>query len=211
MAEIDLIPLDYRMVFRMRKRLRFFLAALLLVTIGVTTGRVWLNRLVRSERAEIARLKVGEEFLLDQRRVFEELGRKKTKLESRLGVLDALRGGPSAESMFVVVDRAMNGALWFTEWRFTRAEKTHEEENEPGTQGYFIVVDPKKRKEEAPWRNATRMEIRGEGLSHSALAAFVKKLLLQPEILDVHVLNTGARNRNRTPVVEFELAVVVNT
>ena len=52
------------------------------------------------------------------------------------------------------------------------------------------------------------MEIQARATDHSALAAFVRRLVSQPEIQDVRILNTRVREQ-AAQAVEFELAVVV--
>jgi hypothetical protein len=57
----------------------------------------------------------------------------------------------------------------------------------------------------------THMEIRGQAVDHSTLAQFVSRLLDQPRIEQVRVVNTRVRPLAAVEVVDFELAVVVRT
>jgi len=210
MHDIDLIPADYRRRRSLQRVLRIYLVLLAAVVAAVALGRVGLGQVLRAEQARVGELKTGEVQLLEQRRRLEELGASREDLRGRLALLEALRGGPPVQRMFEVVDRALNPAVWFTDWKFVR-EGEAGQAAEGGQAGYFLIVPRGERtSSEEPWRELTRMEIRGQALSHAALADFVRGLLGQPEIADVHLLNTKTRQYRAGGVIEYELAVEID-
>ena len=79
--------------------------------------------------------------------------------------------------------------------------------------GYFVVLPPEGEGEarERGWLMETHMELSGRALGHDALAGFARRLIRLPEIAEAHVLNTRADQRDGADLVEFELAVVVET
>ncbi len=85
-----------------------------------------------------------------------------------------------------------------------------EREPEAVHAGHFIVL-PRQGKAgpEKVWRLRAHMEIRAQALDHSSLARFVRRLVEQPEIDEVRVLNTRVHTNASSPLVDFELAVLV--
>ena len=139
------------------------------------------------------------------------LNNTRKKLESRVQILRDLRRGPPAADMFVVLDRALDKAIWFNKWSFMRAGEFRDVEANSDNNGYFIIVEENKSQtQEKTWLLNTHMEIDGEALDHTFLAAFVNRLITQPEIDDVKVLKTSLRNYSGRNVVSFSLAVTVN-
>ena len=115
--------------------------------------------------------------------------------------------------MFAVIDRASDGRVWFSEWTFRRAGELVESDPQAIRAGYFIVLprEAKRDEREKAWLMRTHMEIRAQAVDHSTLASFARRLVEQPEIEEVRVLNTRSRPTASTDVVDFELAVVVRT
>ena len=111
------------------------------------------------------------------------------------------------------VDRALDGdSVWFTAWSFLRAGVAAPSEPQTVNTGYFIVIPQGGGSEPLPaWQIRTHMEIRGQARDHRALSEFVRRLLDQAQIADVRVLNTHQQKYGQATVVDFELAVVVNS
>lgn len=55
------------------------------------------------------------------------------------------------------------------------------------------------------------MEVSGQALNHSKLAALVSRLIDQPEISDVQILKTALRTYTSTEVIDFDLAITVDS
>ncbi len=212
MNEIDLIPADYRQLRRLRRDFQRFGTIFVCLVLAIALGKGWLVQSIRAEKTEIDQLKRGEVSVLNQRRQLEELEGRQADLKARLEVLDALRGGPPAQKMFVALDRALDPSVWFTDWKFVREGEIEEAKPQTRQTGYFIVVPKGAQKNgNVPWNDRTRMEIRGQALSHSDLAGFVQRLLAQPEIVDVNLLNTGTRRYTFREIVEFRLAALIDS
>ncbi len=211
MSEIDLIPNDCRESIQRRKVGKRFLYIFVCMIFAIALGKGWLEYLLKNEKMETDTLKNGEVFILNQRAIYEELNSKHNDLSKRLELLDLLRGGPSAELMFSVIDRAMNSSVWFTNLKYLRAGEDQIREPTTKNTGYFIVVPKDQKKSEtSPWQSLMRMDIKGEALSHSALADFVKKLIEQPEIKDVQIQSTSTRRYAAGHVVEYSIAALIN-
>ncbi len=115
--------------------------------------------------------------------------------------------------MFSTIDRSLAGdELWFLNWRFRRAGVSVGPDQKTRNSGYFVVM-PQGEQQSASqaWQIETHMQIKGQAIDHSALSRFVKSLFEQPEIHNVRVLKTSLRRYAATSVVDFDLAVVVNS
>ena len=212
MAEIDLIPSDYRHYLRMRSWLVTFAVVFGLVLVAVAGARFVVAQRVGAETARIDELRATKQVTLNQLSLIQELHGRKGKAEERLQILGGLRGGPAAEKIFWTIDRALAGDIWFRSWSFRRAGELVEVEPQAVETGYFIIV-PKEanQSQDKAWRLQTHMEIKGQARDHTALAGFVKRLLLEPGIDDVRVINTSLRRYTTTELVDFELAVMVDS
>jgi len=209
MADIDLIPQDYRTRLWLQysvKRMALVVVFLLGITIAAF---VVLNRLAAGVDRDIVRLQQQQAITTRQREALTQLNETRKNLEQRLRLLNGLRSGASAETMFITIDRSlMAGEVWFQDWQFQRAGSAVAEPAEPASNGYFIVMSNSGSPPEA-WKIETHMTIRGQARDHSALSRFVRRLYEQPEIQDIRILNTSlASNRE---FVDFNLAVTVNT
>ena len=113
----------------------------------------------------------------------------------------------------MAVDRALkDGSVWFTSWSFLRAGVEAEREKRGVNTGYFIVIPQGEGADPEPaWQIKTHMEIKGQARDHAAMSDFVRRLLDQPQIGDIRVLNTRQHRYSLATVVDFELAVVVNS
>ncbi len=212
MSEIDLIPTAYRRSLRLRSwTLRLALAVVALVAV-VGTGKVGLSQAIRSEQREVDELRLAGRLALERRAKLEELSAEGAEIRRQLAILEQLREGIAAKQMFVVIDRALDGTVWFSNWKFRRAGEIVEREPEAVHVGHFIVL-PRKGKDgpERVWRLRAHMEIHAQALDHSSLARFVRRLVEQPEIDEVRVLNTRVHTTAASPLVTFQLAVLVRT
>jgi hypothetical protein len=167
---------------------------------------------VRVKFQELAELQATEAMLAQQRVRLAELERERGDAQKRLSILDGLRGGTSSEALFFTVDDAFLRGIWFLDWTFKRAGEIVENDGKAVQTGYFVVVPlDEPNQPNRAWRMDTHMEIRGQATDHSTLAQFVSRLLDQPRIEQVRVVNTRVRAFAAIEVVDFELAVVVGT
>jgi len=212
MNEIDLVPLDYRHSLQLRGWLQKFAIALGCVVFGMVALKLGLDHRVRVKHRELAELQAAEAVAAQQRTRLGELERERGDAQKRLTILEGLRGGASSEALFFSVDDALLRGIWFVDWTFKRVGELVEKDGKSVQTGYFIVVPlDEPNQPERAWRLDTHMEIRGQALDHSTLAQFVSRLLDQPGIQEVRVVNTRVHRNTSVAVVDFELAVVVGT
>lgn len=209
MADIDLIPQDYRTRIWLHSRLKRTAVAMVTMAIIATSAFAVFNYMAIRIDRDISILQQQQAISTAHRDALTRLDEKKKELESQLVLLGGLRSGASAPAMFTTIDRALtDGDIWFQDWEFKRAGSVVKKTAEPVSNGYFIIMPASSDKDEETWKIETHMTIRGEVRDHSALSRFVRRLFEQPEIEDIRILNTSLSGNRE--FVNFNLAVTVN-
>ena len=213
MSDIDLIPQAYH-TRRWQSRWIMYTAILLAGLIGIlATGTLAIGAATDNAQTNVAALQRQQAITAQQRADLEKMGAEKAGLEGQFRLLSGLRSGAAAEKMFVTVDRALTGDdVWFLKWQFQRAGVVVDGEARTVNTGYFIVVPEGVDQPAADdLRVQTHMTIQGQARDHSALSGFVRRLLEQTEIDDVRIRRTSLNRSNQSGVVDFDLAIVLNT
>ena len=212
---MDLIPADYRRYIQQLQLLHswgLFMFVLIALSSVLTFG---LKYMATEYQKEIVVLEKKKAISSHQRGILQELEKDHDLLNKKRGVLEKLRGGALAEDMFVNIDRALNGKrIWFKNWKFIRAGSKTSEQPKGVNTGYFIVIpegDRSNQKENEAWRIQTHMEVSGQATDHEALSSFVRRILQQPQIGDVRILNTQQQAIADKTVVDFKLVIMVNS
>ena len=209
MHEIDLIPEDYRRGKQVSRILRnaLIIAVVLLLINGVGFGAVKYLR--QQVDTEIQRLQNQRNISNQQHSELKKLQAEHNELDVQWRLLMGLQGNVSAERILLMIDRAIEGEeVWFINWQFKRDGVMTRLESEAVNSGYFIVVPKDKPgKPEEGLKIETQMTIDGQAVDHSALSAFVSRLIDQPGITNVKVLRTLLREQKNAKMVEFSLAV----
>ncbi|MBI5446007.1 MAG: hypothetical protein HY900_32940 [Deltaproteobacteria bacterium] len=192
MAELDLIPDDYRKRRALLGRLRRLGAgylALLLILIG---GRAVVGQRLRSEQEGLRRLTAQRSLERVRAHSIRELTERKAQAERRLQALSGLRDGFPAEQVFLIIDGALGSGVWLERWAFGSAARGEAKSAPPSPNAGPPVPS---------------LAIVGQARTHSALSGFVRSLFEQPGVRAVRVQRTEARRYATSEVVDFELAV----
>jgi hypothetical protein len=211
MAEIDLIPRDYRnrvFIFDWGKRLSVTMAAFMVVSI---VSYVLLNLSNRKLAENVVILQQKQQTITQDRDELRAIVEKKERLQRQWNLLKNLRNNTAASKMFVIVDRAISsGDLWFMNWEYERSDDMVELQPESTHTGYYIVLSDKAEQGVGEaWEIKTRMTIKGQARDHSALSRFVRQLYEQAEVQDVRILNTSLVKTDS--VVNFDMVVTINS
>lgn len=209
MAEVNLIPADFRSFKELKKKVRLFIVSYLALVCVAGGGKVWIEYIYTYEKKQLENLKTEENSILEKRRVFDELNAQKIELEKYHGKLASLRGGPKAEHMFVVLDKSINDQVWISTLKFFRAGENEPQSTVKKTYSYLIL--PQENTSNSQWENQVRMDVKGQALDHSALADFVNMLHDQREVADVKIKNTRIMPFMKNKVIAFDLSIKVNT
>lgn len=212
---MDLIPEDYKRYLQQLYILqRWALLMFVLITISTSISFA-LDYKADEFQKEIVKLEQNKAISSQQRNVLQSLEKNHKKLQVKHNILQKLRGGAVAENMFVTIDKALaDNNVWFKNWSFERAGSKTSEQPKGVHTGYFIVIPESERtnkKQNEAWKIQTHMEVDGGARDHEALSSFVRRLLQQPQIADVRILNTQQRTTADKTVVEFRLVITVDS
>ena len=212
---MDLIPADYRRYIQQLQLLhRWGLFTLVIIAASVSIS-LGLKYMASEYQKEIVVLEKKKAISSHQRGILQDLEKDRSLLTKKHRILEKLRGGALAEDMFVNIDRALDGKnIWFKNWKFTRAGSKTSEKPKGVNTGYFIVIpesDRANQKEKEAWQIKTHMEVSGQATDHEALSSFVRRILQQPQIGDVRILNTRQQVIMDKAVVDFKLVIMVNS
>ena len=212
---MDLVPADYRRYIQQLQLLhRWGLFTLVIIAVSVSIS-LGLKYMASEYQKEIVVLEKKKAISSHQRGILQDLEKDRSLLTKKHRILEKLRGGALAEDMFVNIDRALNGKnIWFKNWKFIRAGSKTSEKPRGVNTGYFIVIpesDRANQKEKEAWQIQTHMEVSGQATDHEALSSFVHRVLQQPQIGDVRILNTRQQVIMDKTVVDFKLVIMVNS
>ena len=211
---MDLIPGDYRRYIEQLQILQRWGLGILAYIILVMVITFGLKYFAQQYQQDIVVLEKKKAISSHQRSILQELEKEREALVAKREVLEKLRGGALAEDMFVNIDRALSGKdVWFKNWSFVRAGSKTREQDKGVNTGYFIVVPEGQRsnkKDNDAWKIQIHMEISGQATDHEALSSFVRRVIQQPQIADVRILNTQKHAQQNSAVVDFKLIVMIN-
>ena len=213
MAELDLIPDDYRNRLKQRAELRQFAVLFAILNIVVLASAGVFSQLSKQASVRIQELKSQSAITEQQQLRLETLSAQQKDYEQRWSLLRGLRAGAAVEDIFRIIDRAIvNNDIWFENWSFRRAGVVVDGEARGVETGYFVVVPADGQPTETPeWQVETHMVLEGRALDHQALSTFVRALFEQPDIKDVSVQRTSQTNYANGRVVSFDLNIILNS
>lgn len=213
MADIDLIPPDYRTWMAQRSVLRTSLTGIAAINAMILLSAVWLHYSTALAEDTVVQLQSENAITQQQQAQLQQLEHQQAEYESQLSLLHGLRAGAAIDDIFAIIDRSLiQGELWFEGWSFRRAGMIVNGEQRGIETGYFIIVsDDGTPAVDQELEVETHMTIQGQARDHQALSRFVRALFEQDDVNDVNVQKTSQSNYANRRVVEFALTVVLNS
>jgi len=213
MAELDLIPQDYRNWLKQRVMFRQYVIGFVILNIVVLASSGVLAQMSKSAMGTVRDLQSQSAITEQQQAQLEQLREQQTEYERRWSLLRGLRAGAAVEDIFRIIDRALtDDDLWFIDWRFRRAGVVVDGETRDVETGYFLIVlEDGSYNDSTEWQVETHMTVNGQARDHQALSTFVRALFEQDSIRDVSVQKTSLIDYANGRVVEFELTIVLNS
>lgn len=213
MSDMDLIPQDYRHWLTKRAMLRNYglvLVALLILTVAAYFA---ISHAAQNTNAELSKLKFASANFQRQRIQLDETNKMYAEYSSQWSMLRGLRAGAAVEDIFRIVDQSLPADdIWFVGWQFRRAGVVVDGVSRGVETGYFIITENNSGgTQEENWQVETHMTIRGQARDHQALSSFVRSLFSQVDVKDVNVSKTSTVNYEEGQVVEFNIAVILNS
>lgn len=213
MADIDLIPVDYRNWLNQQAIVRKYVIAIVLLNALILAAGVLLGHTAQQAQAKVLQLRSDNAITQQQQAQLQQLKDQQAELERRWSLLRGLRAGAAVDDIFSLIDRSIvGGDLWFLDWSFRRAGVIVDGEQRGIETGYFIIVtDPGETPGDSELVVETHMDIHGQAKDHQALSKFVRALFEQRDIKDVNVQKTSQSDFANRTVVDFNLTVVLNS
>lgn len=211
MAEIDLIPQEYRTWLSQRAMLQKYGMFFGGCALAVIVAGYFLSDATGRVRERVAALQSQNAVTRQQQAELERLNAQQAEFEKQWSLLRSLRAGVAVEDIFLIIDRSLNGnELWFNDWTFRRAGVVVDGERRGVETGYFIVVQADG-EVDGDWQVETHMTISGQAEDHQALSTFVRALFEQKDVRDVNVHKTSMINYGVGRVVDFDMTVILNS
>ncbi len=213
MAEIDLIPNDYRNWLGQQSLVRKYVVGFAILNVLLFVGAVGFGQVAEQSRQRALQLKSENAITQQQQTQLQQLRDQQTEYERQWSLLRGLRAGAAIDDIFGLIDRSLiAGDLWFLEWSFRRAGVIVDGEQRGVETGYFIIVSEQSDPFADPDLEVeTHMTIHGQARDHQALSKFVRALFEQEEIKDVNVQKTSQTNYANGRAVDFDMTVVLNS
>ena len=206
MAEIDLIPADYRLDRRREAAFGVLACAAGAVLIAGIVAAGGLAYAASRARAELSELELARRTSDQQHIELDNLRGERARLEQQWARLQALRGGDDVGALFLLIDRTLPaGDLWFDRWELQRADHG----SEGAATGLGAPAAANAATVAVPASVRGQMRIVGQARDHGALSRFVRGLYESSEVQDVHLERTMQRRYTTTTVVAFELAILL--
>ncbi len=214
MHELDLIPASYREQLKVKRWFRLFFIAIAITILVISGLKFSIVNSTKKLSDKIEVLQKNKVVNLELQKKYNDLVEQEIKLKKDLEVLKGLQGGPSTKQILLAMDRAMQNGVWFTQWSFNRVREITPIQPDTVQTGYFIIIPQENINSPSPaqqaWKLQIHMEISGQALDHSNFSSFVNKLIQQPEIADVKVINTSLNSTLSSQVVDFKIVVIIN-
>jgi len=213
MADLDLIPQDYRDWLSRRAILRQYAIVFVVVNILILASTGALAHFYNGATQRIQELQAESAITEQQQTQLETLREQQAEYERRWSLLRGLRAGAAVEDIFRIIDEALvDDDLWFVDWSFRRAGVVVNGESRDVETGYFVMVlEDGNENKNLDWKVETLMTVSGQARDHQALSTFVRALFEQPSIRDVSVRKTSRADYAGGRVVSFELGIVLNS
>lgn len=213
MNELDLIPSSYRLRLQQIQTLKVFLVLLVSISVICGISYAYLLKVKNGLVADIHLLESKKKIINRQHENLLGLQQSQSNYESQLSLLKTLRSGDEVKNILLAIDKSLvEGEVWFKNWKFQRAGTVITEKPTGKNTGYIIVIPSEQENgKKQMWKINSHMTIQGQARDHSALSRFVRRLFDRPEINDVRVLKTSLRRYTKVSIVDFNLAIVVNS
>jgi len=205
MGSMDLIPEDYRQNLGMRRMVRNFISACVLVALSIGLAKVLITYLTWRENVQVVRLEQQEQLSQQTKSKTEEYRQQKQVTEQQLAALHELRGNDRVTMFLHAIDNAYSEGVWFDNLRFMRLSSTGTLDNVPGAANAGIIVVPNDATTPQSLEIEHSAEIIGHAMSHSVLAEFMRKLGAEPNVADLRLIDTGTRSYTTMQVIDFNL------
>lgn len=207
MTDIDLIPADFRRNLVLRRQLRRFMLAGLLVLGGTAAARAALGYMIWREKAVVVQVEQRQVQLQSSQARTDELRQQRQVTEQQLAALEQLRGRDRVGVFLQALDSAYNEHVWFDSVHYTRRGSDGPSAGQSGS----AVTEASAAAGTGPVSagESQSAEMFGHAVTHSVLADFMQGLGAQSAVADLRLISTSSRSYTSVQVVDFTLSLQV--
>lgn len=213
MKNVDLVPAESRHKRFVRRWLKVVGISAAAFIAASQAGHVTLKQRAAELKGQAAELQQQQALSEQQRHRLQDLDTRRAQYARKLNMLNGLRSGAAAETVFAAIDRALGDAqVSFVDWQFQRSGVVASASQPAGRDtGYFVINDQGANAQAGDWLVKTHMTIKAHAPNHETVSEFVAGLFRQPEIVDVKVQKTELHRYASAEYVVFDLAIVLNS
>jgi hypothetical protein len=203
MNDMDLVPGEFRRGLTLRRNLRHFMWALVLLLGILVATRATLGYLIWREKAQVVSLEQQQQVISKTQTEAESLRQQRLVTEQQLATLDLLQGNDLVQYFLQSIDEAYTEHIWLDSVHFQRRENTGPPaigatagaaEDQTASTAVDLLHDA---------------ELVGHASNHSYLATFMQQLGGQPVVADLRLINTATRTYASAQVIDFKLALQI--
>lgn len=202
MRDIDLIPHDYLALRRLRRRLAWF-AAVIVVVLGATAAArlaVWLR--IEAARSALEQVRRQGQSAAEEGARLAALRAAKAAGDLQLATLRTLLDATAPEALWRGIDAAYHDRIWLDSVTYARSVRASAvataAATAPGAAVEALAATPVFEHD---------AELRGHGLDHAAVTDFMRALGERPGIGAVRLADSTLRPYAAIEVVAFSVAV----
>lgn len=202
---MDLIPQEFRQGRKAKRMLRAFAIAVVAVVLIVSAVWAILAQLIAAKEKEILRLREQDGTSQRQQGLAGELRQRKAKLEEQLLTLSRLRGGEKASTLLRSLDASLTEGVWLDSMHLQNPARF---EDISPLKAMVVGVTKDSPKE----RNTSfDVELAGQALDHTRLAAFMRSLGSQHGVRRVDLVETKGQKWGESTSVGFTVLMYLES
>ncbi len=214
MADIDLIPSDYRQRLSTARTVKT--AVLMVLLVLLLNGLVIFALLTMQNKAQTTADSLTTQYVIAEQKQSQlaSLSAQLKAVEEQIYTLEGLKGGGRITRLFNALDKALDRSeVRFLHWDVYRTAKFSNSKDKIQAYGFSwqLPQQLKSQRRAEIWRVDLAMEIRAHARNYSLLSDFVDNMLAQPEFEVVEIDRSKLREIGDDKRVEFVISVIVNS
>lgn len=213
MADIDLIPADYRERISSQRSIKLSLA--IAGTTLLIAGTVILGLITMQKKALHTTASLTTQYAVAEQKQTQliSLDEQLSDLQEQVETLRGLRGGGRVTELFSALDNALDKTdIRLLDWDLYRNAKTATSRDKVEAHTFSWELPSRYRDTQTEfWHVDIQIVIRGHARNYASVADFVNNMLAQPEFETVEIIRTSLTEIDGRNYVEFSINAKVNS
>lgn len=203
MADIELIPRDYRAQRQLRQWLQRLAVGLALLLLLAGGARAWLAWKLAVERPLVEQLRQGEQAAAQREARVAALRARKGEADVHRTGLREIREAAGWDRIFHAIDNAWSPGIWLESLAYHREIDLPAAAAPGGLPAAAAAAVPASAPEP---RLRHRFELQGLAVAHPSVTEFMRALGGQAGVGPLSLAETRLRRQGSAEVVEFQLS-----